>query len=144
VFPSQTCSPVDPFVLTGRFLLAGTRNIKAVLVLFHPHSAATKRYAFGLEAQSLLEAIFARQHDFSAGSHHPMPGQAARSPQRPHYLPSATRKPGGTRNVAISGHPTFRNCSNSVADNGEQIRSYCARYHASVRRSPCSSVNCGS
>ena len=93
-----------------------------MLVLFHPDSAAPERYAFGFEPQSLLEAVLARKHDFSAGSDYPMPGQATRASQRPYYLPRASRKTGGTRNVAISGHLTFRNCSNGVADDGEQSR----------------------
>jgi hypothetical protein len=39
-----------------------------VLVLFHPHVAAAKGYALGFQAHALLQAGFAGQADFSAGS----------------------------------------------------------------------------
>ncbi len=92
-----------------------------MLMLFHPHFASSERYAFGLEAQPLLQAVLAWQHDFSAGPHHPMPGQATRPAQRPHHLSSAPWKTGGTRNIPISGNLAFRNGANGVADDAEQV-----------------------
>jgi len=91
-----------------------------MLMLFHPDSAPTERYAFGLEAQPLLEAVLTGQHDFSAGAHHAMPGQTTRSAQRPHYLPGAPWKTGGTRNIPIRGNLAFRNSANGVADDAKQ------------------------
>lgn len=75
-----------------------------------------------------------------------MPWQAAWRPlQRPDYLPRPSRKSGCPRYISISGYFAFGNLSNRIADDIQHARAfYWLRYQASVRRSPCSSVYCGS
>src|SRR5579864_6397843 len=111
--------PWLPILFLDPAFLPSRPGLEAMLMLFHPHSACTEPYTLGLQAQSLLEPILARQHDFSAGAHHTMPGQPARSAQRPHDLPRTPWKTGSARHFTISGHLTFRDGSNSVADRAQ-------------------------
>ena len=88
-----------------------------VLMLFHPNARSVEDYAFQLQSDALIEAVFARQRNFSFGSYDPMPGQPARcTSQRPHYLTGAARKARRAGDVAISGDFALGNLTNGVAD----------------------------
>ena len=119
-----------------RFLNPG----ELVLMFLHPYPPSSKRHAFGLQAQALLQSGFARQPDLAASSEYAMPRQTACCPQRPHHLPRAAGESSRLRDIAIGCHFAFRNLANGVANDAQ----HAARYQASVRRSPCSKVYCGS
>jgi len=83
------------------------------LVPFHIHAAATKSYAFGFEAKTLLNGGIATQLDLSAGSEHAMPGQSEGAMQGPRYPPGRTRISGSAGHISIGGNfPAwdFTNC----------------------------------
>lgn len=78
----------------------GPGTAEAILVPAHLHPRAAKRDSFRFQTQALLDARFARQKNFPAGSDHPVPrqiGGARGAAERPGHLARCawkSRRPG--------------------------------------------------
>ena len=88
-------------------------------MLLHVHAQADEGDALALEQESLLRAFHPRQQDLSAGADDALPGQPARTVQRPHDLPRCARETGRVGNVAVGRDLAARDPADGRANHRE-------------------------
>ena len=100
------------------FLLAALAFRELEFVTFHVHPATAEGHAFGLEAETLLEARFSLQLNFSSGSKHALPGESEGTAQHTDDLAGGTGVSGGTGNSTVGRDLAAGDTTNSGEDGG--------------------------
>lgn len=103
-------------MFSGYLFAFRPRRGEIVPMFFHPHARSAEHDAFKFESETLFQAVFAGQRDLAARAYHAMPGQPARSAQRPDNLTGATGKTSRARHFAVGGDSAFGNFPNGVAN----------------------------
>jgi len=114
-----SCWPTEPRASASGLSLGPA---PAVLISRHVDAWAAKADALQFEPHPLLDRLFTRRTDCSAGADHSVPGQSSIRAEGPDYLPRPPRKTGRRRHLSVSGHFSARNLANGVGEDFQSRR----------------------
>lgn len=105
-----------------------------MVVGLHIHAKANETHAFGLESESLLEAMFAGEENLASGSDHPLPRNASTAAvQGPCNLASVARVSGRVGDVAIRRDLAARNATDLGEEELKHLLRLLRRGHTNTR-----------